>query len=124
MDEAAVTANLFDGRAAVIRRALNISPPNTAISSDDDHFRLLADLPDVALDQLGMLSKFPIHNLTLPIQVLVNLLCLLGKRIGGSRVIARMCSIYLCLMKANGTAIREWDVEHCHLYDSALAGCS
>ena len=35
-----------------------------------------------------------------------------------------MCSFYRCLMKANGTAIREWDLEHGHRYDSALAGCS
>ena len=27
-------------------------------------------------------------------------------------------------MKANGTAIREWDLAHGHIYDSALAGCS
>ena len=35
-----------------------------------------------------------------------------------------MCSLYRCLMKANGTEIREWDAAHGHLYDSALAGSS
>ena len=38
---------------------------------------MLADLPDIALDQLGLLFKAAIHDLTLPTQVLVNLLCLL-----------------------------------------------
>ena len=84
----------------------------------------MADLPDIALDQLGLLFKSAINDLSLPLQVLVNLLCLLGKKTGGSRVIAIMCSFYRCLMKANGTAIREWDLEHGHRYDSALAGCS
>ena len=56
--------------------------------------------------------------------MLVNLLCLLGKKAGGSRVIAIMCTFFRCLMKANGSAIREWDLEHGHMYDSALAGCS
>ena len=55
---------------------------------------------------------------------MVNLRCLLGKKAGGSRVIAIMCTYYRCLMKANGTDIREWDAAHGHMYDSALAGSS
>ena len=39
-------------------------------------------------------------------------------------MIAIMCSFHRSLMTANGTAIREWDLEHGHRYDSALAGCS
>ena len=124
MTEAAETAKYFDGSAAAIRKALRLFPCNTAIGPDDLHFRLLADLPDNALIQLGSMFKTAISNLTLPIQVLVNLLCLLGKKAGGSRVIAIMCSFFRCLMKANGSAIREWDLEHGHMYDSALAGCS
>ena len=107
LEEARATANAFDGRAATIRKALKIFPANTTIGADDFKFRLLADLPDIALDQLGLLFKSAINDLTLPLQVLLNLLCLLGKKTGGSRVIAIMCSFYRCLMKANGTAIRE-----------------
>ena len=73
---------------------------------------------------VGLLFKGAIQNLTLPLQELVNLLCLLGKKAGGSRVIAIMCFFYRCLMKAYGTEIREWDAAHGHLYDSALAGSS
>ena len=67
-------------------------PGTTAIGADDFHFRLLAELPDNALEQLGLMFKMAIGNLTLPLQVLLNLLCLLGKKTGGSRVIAIMCS--------------------------------
>ena len=35
-----------------------------------------------------------------------------------------MGSFYRQLMKLHGSVIREWDLEHGHPYDSALAGCS
>ena len=124
MDEAATIAKLFDGSPQAIRKALLMFPAGTAIGMDDLHFRLLADLPDIALLQLGQMFKASIHNLTLPIQALPNLLCLLGKKTGGSRVIAIMCSYTRCLMKTNCSALREWDLEHGHLFDSALAGSS
>ena len=82
LEEANTTAKLFDGRAETIRKALKIFPASTAIGSDDFNFRLLADLPSIALDQLGLLFKSAINDLTLPLQVLVNLLCLLGKKTG------------------------------------------
>ena len=124
LKEAATAADLFDGSATTIRKVLRMFPAGTAIGTDDLNFRLLADLPDVALEQLGLIFKSAIRNLTLPVQALANLLCLLGKKTGGSRVIAIMSSFYRALMKANGSNIREWDVAHGHIYDSALAGCS
>ena len=96
-------------------KSLKIFPANTAIGADDLHPRLLADLPDIALEQLGLLFKSAIKTLSLPLQELVNLLYLLGKKAGGSRVIAIMCTFYRCLMKANGTEIREWDAAHGHM---------
>ena len=124
LEEAATIAKLFNGSAAAIRKALKMFPASTAIGADDFNFRLMAELPDVALDQLGALFKMAIHNLSLPLQVLLNLLCLLGKKTGGSRVIAIMCSFVRVLMKANGSEIREWDREHGHMFDSALADSS
>ena len=92
LEEAATTARLFNGSATAIRKALRMFPANTAIGADEGHFRLLADLPDIALEQLGLMFKSSINNLSLPTQVLTNLLCLLGKKTVGSRVIAIMCS--------------------------------
>ena len=66
LDEAAAIARLFDGSAAAIRKALKMFPANTAIGADDFNFRLLADLPDVALEQLGQLFKTALYNLSLP----------------------------------------------------------
>ena len=64
LNEAAESARLFDGSAAALRKALRMFPACTAIGPDDLNFRLLADLPDIALDQLGELFKSAINNLS------------------------------------------------------------
>ena len=111
----------METNAGNIRGALKLFPGNTAIGANVLHFRALAELPDVALEQLGLLFKAAVANLSLPVQASVNLLCPLGKKTGGSRAIAIMCAFHRAHMKANGSAIREWDLEHGHMYDSALA---
>ena len=60
------------------------------IGADDVHFRTIAELPDVALTQLGGLYKQAVATLSLPKQSLLNTGALLGKKLGGSRVIAIM----------------------------------
>ena len=84
----------------------------------------MADLPDVALAQLGALFKQSVSTLSLPQQSLLNTGALLGKKLGGARVIAIMCSFYRELMKCLSPKIREWDLTEGHRYDSALAGNS
>ena len=114
----------MDTGAAVIRSSLKLFPGTTSIGADDVEFRLMAELPDVALDQFGGMVKQAISTLSLPTQTLLNMGCLLGKKLGGSRVIAIMGSFYRALMKCVSPKIREWDLEHEHFYDSALAGNS
>ena len=84
----------------------------------------MAELPDVAFDQLGGLYRQSVATLSLPVQALLNVMCLLGKKAGGSRTIVACCSFYREIMKLNGFTIRERDLEHGHRFDSALAGCS
>jgi len=88
------------------------------------HLRRLACLPDVALERLGLLFKQSIATLKVPIQELLNILTLLGKKSGGSRTIAIMASFYRALMKFFCPEIRAWDAEAASFWDSALAGSS
>ena len=84
----------------------------------------MADLPDVALHQLGCLFKQSIASLKVSVQELLNVLGLLGKKHGGSRTIAIMASFYRALMKFFCPRIREWDLKESHFWDSALSGSS
>ena len=84
--------------------------------------RRSAELPDTALDHLGKSFRQPVATLSLPLQTLLNILCLLGKKFGGSRTIAVLPSFYRTLMKCMGSCIQEWDKSAAHFYDSAVAG--
>ena len=55
LPDAIETAKLMDTDPTRIRKALKLFPSSTAIGADDVHFRLTAELPDVALEQLGLL---------------------------------------------------------------------
>ena len=71
-----------------------------------------------------MLFKQSIATLTVPVQDLLNILALLGKKAGGARTIAIMASFDRAMMKQFVPLIREWDLAEGHFYDSALAGSS
>ena len=97
---------------------------STAIGCDALQLRRLANLPNIALEQLGCLFRQSLATLTIPMQDLLNVLCLLGKKSGGSRTIAIMASFYRALMKFFCPAIRDWDMAKGKFWDSALAGNS
>ena len=85
MPEAKEVADNVDGSASSIREALKQFSSSTAIGADQIHLRRLASLPDVALVALGAIFKQSVSNLTVPAQELLNVLGLLGKKLGGSR---------------------------------------
>ena len=114
----------LDGSAKGIRNTISKFSNSTAIGSDIVHLKRVASLPDVALEDLGKIFKQRVATLTVPGQELLNILTLLGKKLGGSRTIAIMASIYRAFMKHSGLTIREWDVKEGHHWDSALAGSS
>ena len=74
----------------------------------------MAGLPDAALTTLGLIMKQVVATLTVPAQELFNVICLLGKKSGGSRTIALMSSIYMLMMKMAGEELREWDAAYSH----------
>ena len=84
----------------------------------------MAGLPYVALTGLGGIFKQSVATLTVAGQELLNVLCLLGKKLRGSRTIVIMPSVYRALMKLVGLPIREWDAKEGHVWDSAIAGSS
>ena len=90
--EAIEYANSLDTSAGKVRSALKLFSGSTAAGGDHLHLRRLAQLPDAALEQMGMLFKQSVATMTIPIQELLNILCLLGKKAGGSRTIApKLC---------------------------------
>ena len=110
--------------AKVIRTALRMFSESTATGCDHLQLRRMARLPDIALEQLGSLFRQSLATLTIPMQELLNIMCLLGKKAGGSRTIAIMASFYRALMKFFCPTIRDWDVSKGKFWDSALAGNS
>ena len=104
--------------------ALNIFSNSSAIGCDNLHLRRLAELPDVALEHLGMLFKQSVATLTVPLQDLLNVMVLLGKKAGGSRTIVIMASFYRATMMCFCPQIRAWDADQVSFWDSALAGSS
>ena len=110
--------------AKTIRVALKMFSDSTAIGCDALQLRRMANLPNDALEQLGCLSKQSLATLTIPMQDLLNVLCLLGKKSGGSRTIAIMASFYRALMKYFCPMIRDWDVDKVKFWDALLAGNS
>ncbi len=123
-EEARTWADSVDLSPAAIRRACRTFASSTAIGIDDLELRLIARVPDMGLEMLGCLVRDIMANLALPLQSLVNILTLLGKKCGGSRTIAIMPSVYRLTMRLAGTAITEWDVKTASMLDSAVRGSS
>ena len=104
--EAGETAKGIDGSAKAIRDSISKFSNATAIGADMVHLKRISTLPDIALEGLGSIFKQMVATLTVPGQELLNVLGLLGKKLGGSRTIAIMSSIYRAFMKHAGLEIR------------------
>ena len=80
LDNAKIAAEEMDTSAANMRATYNLFSKSTAIGSDKVGLKRLANLPDKALIALGLIFKQAVATLTLPVQELFNVLCLLGKK--------------------------------------------
>ncbi len=107
-----------------IRSACNSFRRDTAIGVDPVTFTSIASLPDVALRSLGDLLREAVANLSLPSCTLLNVLNLLGKKLGGSRTIATMSTFYRILMRLCGDDVSDWDTSTAGKWDTAVAGSS
>ncbi len=117
-------ADAIDLSPPAIRRACKSFDIGTAIGVDDLEFDVIARLPDNGLRVLGVLLYDIFSTLALPVQALLNILALLGKKSGGARTIAIMPTIYRLALRIAGGEIRDWDVKVAAPCDSALRGSS
>ena len=100
----------FQGRSPQQWRELARSfPAKTGIGADAIDFRLIADLPDAALEEFDVLARHVYEQIAWPQQVLINYLSLLAKKQGGTRTIAIMCSFCRMLLAAAAGPLRSWD---------------
>ena len=107
-----------------VRRASKCFPSESATAFDGWAFGLVASLPDEALEDLGRMMQDSIENLTLPLQSLIQIIALLGKKKGGSRPIAILASYYGIIMKLLKCDVSDWDIRVGGRWDSALKGSS
>ena len=120
LEGAPVWADSIDLQPRNIRRACKSFPGTTAVGLDNLFFSDIALLPDAALEALGSLLRQCVATLALPIQVLMQLMVLLGKKSGGSRTIAILATFYRLLMRLVAPTLTESDVTTAGPWDSAL----
>ncbi len=122
-DAAAYAANL-DLSPGAIRMGCRTFAASTSIGADDVPFKVVAQLPDGALVVLGQLMREALRCMALPMDALLNLLSLLGKKGGGSRTVATMASFYRLLLRVAGDDVADWDADKAGHWDTAIAGSS
>ena len=93
-----------------LRKACFSFPSKAAIGLDQYSFQDTARHSDNALVSLGETVRQSFAKLAIPIQSLLQLLVLLGKKNGGSRTIAILHTTYRLTMRLVSTHISQWDV--------------
>ena len=64
------------------------------------------------------------QGFVLPLQALLNVMCTLPKKDGGTRLIALMATLYRLVMELTGAEVRLWDRKVATAGDTAVAGRS
>ena len=108
--------------AGNVRNAARSFKSRTSIGCDATSFKEIAEASDEALEELACMFCEAVVNVALPMQVLLNMVALLGKKNGGSRCIAICATFYRLLLGVLKPLAREWDLKHGNKHDSALTG--
>ena len=96
----------------------------TSIGADAIAFQDVIEASDESLEELCRLMRVVVDELAVPLQVLLTVVGLLGKKLGGTRCIAVCCTFYRLLMAMIKEDVREWDGEVGFEGDSSLLGRS
>ena len=104
--------------------ALKKFSDSTSTGFDLTTMAMIKALPPCAKRQLLKIFRKSLIELTMPTQVLANLIALLGKKGGGTRCIAVCASFYRLFLAILGEEIRQWDTEVAGAGDTALKGKS
>ncbi len=94
----------------------------TAIGTDGQEFTGIVGASEESRAELGDIASEAVRHLAWPVQVLLTVLKLLGKKQGGSRAIAVIASFARLLMNLLKEEVRDWDRAVGSTDDSALAG--
>ena len=84
----------------------------------------LEALPDVAIAGLDFTVRQIDVRLTIPLQGLTNLICLLPKPGGGERPTVLQSLLHVVWSSCHADAIRALDAAGARFWDSAVRGCS
>ena len=96
----------------------------TSVGVEPVFFQDITEASDESLSELCSIMRQSILELAMPMQTLLILISLLGKKLGGTRCIAICATFYRLLMAIMKGEVREWDVDKGIKGDSALPGRS
>ena len=112
---------IWDGALA---RAVALLRNTRGIGSDQWTLVELKDLPEVVMASLAFIVRQIDVRLTIPLQCLTNLTCLLPKPGGGERPIVLQSLLHVLWGSCHADLIRSWDAARARFWDSAVRGCS
>ncbi len=122
LDRARRSAQPRTFSAEAIKEAANAFRRNTAIGSDGQEFSAIAQASEEARAALGSLAQRTVQHLAWPVQALLTIMRLLGKKQGGSRAIAIISSFARLVLRLTKEEVRQWDLAAGSDDDTALAG--
>ncbi len=107
-----------------LRACARLFRKNTSIGADAISFQDIIEATDESLTELCQIMQDCVRELVVPIQTLLVLVSLLGKKMGGTRCIAICATFYRLLMAVMKKPVRAWDLQVGLEGDSALPGRS
>ncbi len=116
------------GRAATtlnadtLQRVARTFAKGTSIGADAQAFHEVADATHEARDELAEIMRTSIRELVWPVQSLLVLMGLLGKKAGGTRTIAIIATFGRLPLAAVKGEVRAWDEKVANPHDTALKG--
>ena len=97
---------------------------DTALGCDQWDIAMLRSLSKVAYDRIADLINMVERSVAWPIQVLLNIIVLMGKLKGGVHPIALMPMIYRTWTKVRKCSITLWEDTHGGVRDATIKGSS
>ena len=109
---------------STVRQAAQRFRKGTCIGVDCVTFQDIEEASDESLEELCRIMRGVVMELATPLQIMLVLGSLLGKKLGGTRCIAICATFYRLLMAIMKADIRDWDSRVGLDGDSALPGRS
>ena len=108
----------------LVRKVAGQFRKNTSIGVDATAFDDVTEASDESVEELCQIMRKTVEQLALPMQALLVIISLIGKKLGGTRGVAVCASFYRLLMALLKSDVRDWDASVGLEGDSALPGHS